>query len=75
MNPHDRKCTCADHHSLDQFSGVEAGLDDVGATEECVSLVLFGAVRRVVLQRLVPLGMAWVGEVGLGYRNTLTWEG
>ena len=45
--------TCADYHGLDQFACVEAGLDDVGATEECVSLMLLCVVGTVIV--LIPL--------------------
>lgn len=62
--------TCADHHSLNQFSCVEAGLNDIGATEECVSLMLLGVVGTVSL--IPPLPWRWVWEVGLCHRNTLT---
>lgn len=51
--PRTQAHTCADHHSLDQFACVKAGLDDVGATEECVSLMLLCVVGTVIV--LVPL--------------------
>lgn len=51
--------TCSDHNSLDQFTSVEAGLDDLGATEQGVSLVL---LRAEACRRL----LAGTGETGLG---------
>lgn len=39
-----RKLTCSDHNSLHQFTSVEAGLDNVCATEQGVSLVLLYVV-------------------------------
>lgn len=62
--------TCADHHSLDQFTRVEAGLDDIGATEQCVSFMVLCVVDTVGLPRLV---WQWVWEVGLCDGNAFTW--
>lgn len=62
--------TCADYHSLDQFPSIEACLDDIGATEECVSLMLLCAVGAVSFISSVSLN--WVWEVGFCHRNTLT---
>lgn len=61
--------TCADHHSLDQLSCVEASLDDMGATEQCVSLMLLCAVGTVILPN--PISWHWVWEVCLCHWNTL----
>lgn len=63
-----RVLTCADHHSLDQLSCVEAGLDDVGTTEQCVSLMLLCVVGTVSL--LSSVSWHWVWEVCLCHRNT-----
>lgn len=60
--------TCADHHSLDQLSCVEAGLDDVGPTEQCVSLMLLCVVGTVSL--LSSVSWHWVWEVCLCHWNT-----
>ena len=64
--------TCADHHSLDHFTSVEAGLDDMGATEECMSLIVLCVVGTVSLPHHLFWG--WVWEVGLCHRNALTWR-
>lgn len=63
-----RVLTCANHHSLDQLSCVEAGLDDVGTTEQCVSLMLLCVVGTVSL--LSSVSWHWVWEVCLGHRDT-----
>lgn len=62
--------TCADDDSLDQFPRVEACLDDMGAAEERVPLVLLRVVGAVSIVSSVSLN--WVWEVGFGHRNTLT---
>lgn len=62
--------TCADDYSLDQFPCVEACLDDIGAAEERVPLVLLCVVGTVSIVSSVSLN--WVWEVGFGHRNTLT---
>ena len=66
---HTVRLTCAHHHRLDELAGVEAGLDDVRATEQGVSLVLLRAEGRVLLG--VPVALHRVGQVGLGDRDAL----
>lgn len=65
--------TCADHYSLDQFPCVETCLDDIGATEECVSLMLLCVVGTVsLISSVSSVSLKWVWEVGFCHRNTLT---
>lgn len=64
------RLTCTDHYSLDQFACVESGLDDIGATEECMSLMLFCVVGDINI--LPPITWCWVWEVGFCHRNTFT---
>lgn len=49
INYKNKHTTCADYYSLDQFPCVETGLDDIGAAEECVPLMLLCVVETVSL--------------------------
>lgn len=62
--------TCVDYYCLDQLPCVEACLDDIGATEECVPLMLLCVVGTVSF--ISSVSLKWVWEVGFCHRNTLT---
>lgn len=61
--------TCSHHQSLDQLPSVEAGLDDVGSTEERVPLVHFRTVD-LIPHRLGIFRRIW--QINLCDRNTFT---
>lgn len=57
--------TCSHHNSFHQFSGVEAGLDDVGTTVEGVFFMLIYIVAPGSF-------LASTGQTGLGDWHTLS---